>query len=94
MTLEFEWDDAKAAANLHKHDISFEQAMMAVRDPFAVDWIDTREVYGEERAVLLGVCGREVLYVVYTFREGRYRIISARRARKNEQDNYYRQNAP
>lgn len=90
----FEWDDNKAATNLHEHGVSFEDAATACRDPFAIEWIDRRQDYDEERSVLLGLCGREVLYVAYTERGNNIRIISARRASKNEQDNYYRQNAP
>ena len=56
--LEFEWDDAKAAANFRKHGVTFEQAAYAFRDPFAVEWIDARAVYGEEeRVILLGMSG-------------------------------------
>ena len=90
----FAWDDNKAAANLRKHGVSFEDAARAFLDPLAVEWIDDRQVYSEERLILLGLYGREVLYVVYTERGDNIRIISARRAKKNEKDNYYRQNAP
>jgi uncharacterized DUF497 family protein len=90
----FEWDDRKAARNLIDHKVSFEQAAAAFRDPFAVEWIDGRKEYGEERSILLGIYEREVLYVVYTERGDNIRIISARRAEKHEQDGYYRQNAP
>ena len=74
--------------------VSFEQAAVACRDPFAVEWIDTRQDYGEERLILLGMVERGVLLVVYTERGDNIRIISARRATKHEQDIYYRQNAP
>jgi hypothetical protein len=90
----FEWDDAKATANLRAHDVSFEVATAAFRDAFAVEWIDTRQDYGEERLILLGMVERGVLLVVYTERGDNIRIISARRATKHEQDIYYRQNAP
>jgi uncharacterized DUF497 family protein len=90
----FEWDDHKAARNLIDHKVSFEQAATACRDPFAVEWIDERGDYDEERLALLGLYGREVLYVAYTERGDNIRIISARRAEKHEQDGYYRQNAP
>ncbi len=83
----FEWDNNKAAANLREHGVSFEDAATACLDPFAVEWIDTRQVYSEERMVLLGLCGREVLYVAYTERGDNIRIISARRTTKNEKDN-------
>ena len=90
----FEWAENKAAANLREHGVSFENAAAAHSDPFAVEWIDTRQAYGEERSVLLGRCGRDVLYVAYTERGDNIGIMSGRRATKNEQDNYYRQNAP
>ena len=92
--IDFEWDPRKAALNLRDHKVSFEQAAIAWRDPFAVEWIDEREDYGEERLALLGIYGREVLYVAYTERGDKIRIISARRAETYEQDGYYRQNAP
>jgi uncharacterized DUF497 family protein len=90
----FEWDDNKAAANLSAHGVGFEAAAAAFRDPFAVEWIDTRESYGEERSILLGMVERGILLVVYTERRDNIRIISARRATKHEQDHYFRQNAP
>ena len=92
--LGFEWDPKKAARNLIDHKVSFEQAAIACRDPFAVEWIDDREDYDEERLGLLGLYGREVLYVAYTERGDNIRIIMARRAEKHEQHRYYRQNAP
>ena len=90
----FEWDDDKAAHNLRHHRVSFEQALAACRDPFAVEWLDTSEDYEEERWSLLGLYGRELLYVAYTERGDNLRIISARRAEKHEQNGYYRQNSP
>ena len=90
--LDFDWDDAKAAANFRKHGVTFEQAAYAFRDPFAVEWIDKSAVYGEERVILLGMSGGQILSVVYTERGERLRIISARRATKHEKDNYYRHN--
>jgi uncharacterized DUF497 family protein len=92
--ISFEWDPNKAARNFADHEVRFEQAAIACRDPFAVEWIDQRENYGEERSVLLGIYEREVLYVAYTERGDNIRIISARRAEKHEQDGYYGQNAP
>ena len=89
---EFEWDTDKAAENLRKHGGSFEFAAKAFRDPFAVEWIDDREDYGEERTILLGMADGSILVVVYTERENRIRLISARRATKNEQDIYHSKN--
>jgi len=90
--LDFEWDDDKAAANVRKHGVSFEQAALAFRDLFAVEWLDIRESYGEERIILVGTSQGQILAVVYTEREERIRIISARRATKHEKDTYFHQN--
>ena len=92
MMLDFEWDDNKAAANVRKHGVSFEQAALAFRDLFAVEWLDMREGYGEERIILVGTSQGQILAVVYTEREERIRIISARRATKHEKDTYFHQN--
>ncbi|MGO9007526.1 MAG: BrnT family toxin [Beijerinckiaceae bacterium] len=89
----FEWNVDKAARNARDHGIAFQHAMKAIRDPFAIEWIDDRESYGEERINLLGMCDGVILYVTYTERGAMIRIISARRAEKNEQDHYYRENS-
>jgi uncharacterized DUF497 family protein len=89
---QFEWDDEKAAENLRLHSVSFEEAALAIRDPFSVEWLDMREAYGEERVVLIGLSQGQLLTVIE--RSVRSRIISARKATRHEQDDYYRQNAP
>jgi uncharacterized DUF497 family protein len=89
----FEWDDKKAARNYAKHGVTFYQAIKAFRDHFAIEQIDEREDYGEERINLIGKCGGIVLHVTYTERGKSIRLISARKAEKHEQDDYYRQNA-
>lgn len=91
---EFEWDDEKAGENFRKHGVTFETAAGAFLDPFAVEWIDECESYGEERTILLGLAGGAILTVIYTERDERIRIISARRATKYEQDLYHQQRAP
>jgi len=74
--------------------VRFELATTVFRDPFAIEWIDDREEYGEERFVMLGMAeGQVLLYVAYTERANRIRIISARRATQIEQDYYFRENA-
>jgi len=89
----FEWDDPKAAANERDHGITFSHASKAFKDLFAVEWIDEREDYGEERINRLAMCEAVLLHVTYTERGERIRLISARRAEKHEQDHYYRENA-
>jgi uncharacterized DUF497 family protein len=89
----FDWDADKAATNWHHHGVTFDQAVKAVSDPFALEWIDDREDYGEERTNLLGMCVAVILHVTYTERGDRIRIISARRAERDEQDDYYLANS-
>jgi uncharacterized DUF497 family protein len=89
----FEWDEAKAAENWRRHGVTFRHGMEALHDPFAIEEIDDRENYGEERVNVLGMRQGVILHVTYTERSDRIRIISARRATKDEQDDYYRQNA-
>ena len=89
----FTWDNDKAASNWRNHGVTFDQAAKAISDLFAIEWIDDREAYGEERVNLLGMCDGVILHVTYTERGDRLRIISARRAERHEQDNYYRENS-
>ena len=90
MNDEFEWDLVKAAANYRKHGIRFEHAQEACEDVFALVELDDSEDYGEDRFILTGSAADGVLTVVYTERNGRIRIISAREASEYEQRNYYR----
>jgi uncharacterized DUF497 family protein len=90
---QFEWWDEKAASNWRDHGVTFDQAAKAVGDHSAIEAIDDRAEYGEERINLIGMCEGVLLHVTYTEREERIRIISARRAERHEQDNYYRANA-
>jgi uncharacterized DUF497 family protein len=85
----FEWDFAKAALNLADHGVSFEMARDAFKDPFALEWLDDREDYGEERYIILGMVEGRVLYVAYTIRGAVIRIISARGAEPYERRRYH-----
>jgi uncharacterized DUF497 family protein len=92
MKLRFEWDLAKAASNLSKHRVSFEMAMRAFSDPFALIEQDRLEG-GERRWQTLGMVeGVVLLLVAHTVREEGdvevIRIISARRAEPKERRNY------
>jgi uncharacterized DUF497 family protein len=84
----FEYDPTKAAANLKKHGLSFADAEGVLSDPLAVT-IDDAAAVGEVRFVTVGLGSvGEILVVVYTEREGRFRLISARRATPRERRNY------
>jgi len=93
MAIGFEWHPTKAHANQQSHGVTFGQAVKAFADKFAVEWIDNRVDYGEERLNLLGMSDGILLHVTYTERDERIRIISARRANRHEQDDYYRENS-
>ena len=86
--MEIECDNNKAASNLIKHKIDFEDAKNIFLDPNRLEREDKRD-YDETRIQVIGIVNQVVLFVVYTKRNGRYRIISARRANKNERRQYY-----
>jgi uncharacterized DUF497 family protein len=90
---EFEWDDAKAAANLARHGVSFEAARLAFLDVFGVARADPRQDYGEDRYTLLGMVESRLLHVAYTMRGERVRIISARSAEPRERRRYHEENS-
>jgi uncharacterized protein len=89
--LRFEWDPAKAASNLRKHGVSFEdaQAVFADERGFLLD--DPDHSAAEERFILLGLSAAAgVLVVVHCYRRHRdvIRLISARRASRRERERY------
>jgi uncharacterized DUF497 family protein len=89
---DFEWDDAKAATNFARHGVSFEAAIRVFDDVFAIEQLDDREDYGEERYNLLGMADGRLLFVTYTPRNGTVRIISARGAEPHERRQYHEDN--
>ena len=87
---EFEWDAEKAASNLRKHSVAFADARRVFDDAFAVHEFDSDVGYGEQRMIAVGMVNGVLLTVVYTERGERTRLISARKATKHEQLDYYR----
>ena len=86
--MEFEWDDRKATINLAKHGVDFADAIRIFLDPFRVEWVDERSGDRELRYKAMGRLDNLILLIVYTERRGNYRIISSRRATKNERRIY------
>jgi len=87
--MKLEWDADKAARNLKKHGVSFEDAELVFYDPGRVETYDGREDYGEDRWATIGLAYSAVLYVVYTVRhEDTIRLISARKANADERKKY------
>jgi uncharacterized DUF497 family protein len=90
MADEFEWDARKAATNLAKHRVSFDDARRAFDDFDAVEWRDDRQDYGEDRWIILGAVEGQLLHVVYTLLDDMtVRIISARKATPRERRKYH-----
>jgi hypothetical protein len=83
----FEWDAAKHSANLAKHGIGFLDAVRIFEGP-VLEKTDRRQDYGEDRIAAIGIAAGLELYVVYTIRNGKRRIISARRANRHEREAY------
>ena len=84
----FEWDERKADRNRAKHGIDFEEAAEVFYGPTIVHRSDRNN---EERWTALGYLEDRLIVVVFTWREQVVRIISARKARKNEERGYRHQ---
>jgi hypothetical protein len=85
--LEFEWDEEKEKINKKKHGISFNTAKLIFKDDCRVEFYDSEHSVTEERYNVIGLIG-DILFVVYTERRNRIRIISARLATKLERRVY------
>jgi uncharacterized DUF497 family protein len=86
--MDFEWDEAKRQAHILKHGIDFVDAIEVFTGRF-IETEDRRRDYGERRFLATGEAQGETLRVIYTSRGTHCRIISARRARRNERRAYY-----
>lgn len=84
--MEYEWDDNK---NQIKHSIDFYDAILIFNDNDRIELLDDRKDYQEKRYRTIGTVYDVVLTVIYTIRNNRYRIISARKASKHERKTYY-----
>ncbi len=91
--LHFEWDVEKAEANVLKHGVSFEEAASVFYDGLAVEFYDDENSEWEDRFLLLGLSASLRLLMVchcYRAEDSVIRIISARKATKNEAKHYQR----
>ncbi len=89
--LKFQWDNIKAEENIIKHGVSFEEAASVFYDPFAVEFYDDENSEWEDRFLMLGISSNlNLLMISHCFRESDsiIRIISARKATKNESKFY------
>lgn len=89
--INFEWDPIKAAANKKKHGVSFEEAQSIFYDEFAIQFFDDENAATEDRFLMLGLSeAARLLMVCHCEREqgNVIRIISARKATRNERKHY------
>ena len=87
--MQFEWDPEKAARNLAKHGVSFDEASTVFGDPLAGTISDPRHSPEEQRFVTIGhSADGSLIVVVHVERDHRTRIISARRATRRERKRY------
>jgi len=85
---DFEWDADKAAANVAKHGVTFEEAVRVFLD---LDYLLIRDADDDDRFVAIGLSRRaRVLFVVHCERGEKLRVISARRATRRERETYER----
>ena len=85
----FEWDDQKAASNLSKHGVSFDEAVTVFGDGRALTFSDTDHSELEDRSRTYGVSNKtRILVVVHTERRNSIRIISTRKATRYEKSIY------
>ena len=87
--MEFEWNPDKAALNLEKHGVSFQEAATVFNDPLSMTFPDPDHSIGESRYVIIGLSRfGQLLVVAHTARETKVRIISARKATRPERRFY------
>jgi uncharacterized protein len=87
--MNFEWDENKAARNLSKHGVSFEEAKTVFDDPLYVDFYDPDHSDEEDRYIIVGESRRgRLLIVSYTERGKTIRLISAREVTRKEREVY------
>ena len=86
--MQFNWHEPKRQENLKKHGMDFADAESVFSGP-TFTFEDSREDYGEQRWVTLGLLGDKVLVIVHTETEDEIRVISMREASKNEQHLFF-----
>jgi uncharacterized protein len=88
----FEWDDDKATSNWRDHAVTFEMAREVFRDLFAIEREDTEQDPSEDRFGVIGMVEGRLLFVGYTMRGEKIRIITARKAEPYERRRYHEEN--
>lgn len=92
IALRFEWDPKKAEANVKKHGVSFDEAHTVFYDEYAIEFADPDHSKIEERFLMLGISVRlRTLVICHCYRESEsvIRLISARKADRDEEKEYW-----
>lgn len=87
--MRYVWDEAKRQRNLQKHGLDFEDAKKVFNSPLYV-FEDHRAAYGEQRMVAFGTLQTLTVVVIHVEADDTIRIISMRKATRNETNTYYR----
>lgn len=85
----FTWDSNKNLSNIKKHGISFSEAITTITDPLSIHLYDEAHSISEDRWLAIGNTDGRVLVVSFTMQGDDYRIISARKATKVEEELYF-----
>ena len=87
--MDFDWDSEKAAENVAKHGVTFEEAGSIFSDPLAITFPDPDHSIGEERVLTFGISSQgRLLAVISTDRSDTLRIVSARTTTRRERGIY------
>ncbi|MEA3466557.1 MAG: BrnT family toxin [Thermodesulfobacteriota bacterium] len=87
--MQYDWDEQKNTTNREKHGIDFETVVDFCWDS-AIEMVDNRNDYGEQRYITFGLIGHRLFCMVYTIRANTLRIISLRKANSREVNRYER----
>ena len=88
--MRFEWDEAKRKANIRRHGIDFAAVERVLAGP-TITILDDRFDYGETRLLTFGLLNGEVVAITHTETDEVIRVISFRKASKNEEKNYFKE---
>jgi hypothetical protein len=89
MSVKFEWAPKKAAANLSKHGVSFEEGLTVFADPLAKIFDDEDHSIDEQREIIIGHSANgRLLLVCFAAQQGSVRLFSARKATRQERKDY------
>ena len=88
--MHLQYDERKNLINIRKHGISLDDGFAAINDPDGIVMFDENNSVDEDRYVAIGRSGSRILYVSFTMRNGVERVISCRKAEREEEKRYWK----